>query len=91
LDLKIFISSKAFYYPTFFHKQLELTRFVLAFDLTNVLKTCGGEVDTTSGKPIVLYNALELGFFLIFRGLDNSNKIKETPRCPQWLRRSKAM
>jgi len=58
LDLEAFVSSNAFYDPAFFYKQLELTRFVFAL-ITDVLKSrC--EVDTTGGKPIMLYNALEL-------------------------------
>ena len=63
LDLKIFISSNAFYNPAFFYKQLEFTWFVFAL-ITDVLES-RGEVDTTAGTPIMLYNALELYFFLI--------------------------
>jgi len=75
LDLKAFISSNAFYNPALFHKQLELARFVFA-SITDILES-RGEVDTTGGTPIMLYNALELYFFLIFDGLGNSNKIKK--------------
>jgi len=75
LNLEAFISSNAFYNPAFFYKQLELTRFVFAL-ITNVLKS-RGEIDTTGGTPIMLYNALELYFSLIFDALGNSNKIKK--------------
>ena len=75
LDLEAFISSNAFYNPTFFYKQFELTRFVFAL-ITNVLKS-RGEVDTTGGTPIMLYNALELYFSLILDGLGNSNEIEK--------------
>jgi hypothetical protein len=80
LDLEIFISSKAFYNPAFFHQQLKLTRFVFAL-ITNVLKT-RSEIDTTGGTPIMLYNALELYFFLIVSGLCNSNIIKKCQDAP---------
>jgi hypothetical protein len=80
LDLKVFISCKAFNNPAFFYKQLELTRFVLAL-ITNVLKS-RGEIDTTGRTPIMLYNALELYFFLIFGGLGNSNKMKKRQNAP---------
>jgi hypothetical protein len=80
LDLKIFISSNAFYNPAFFYKQLELARFVFVL-ITDVLEP-RSEVDTTGGTPIMLYNALELYFFLIVGGLYNSNKIKKRQDAP---------
>jgi len=75
LDLKAFISSNAFYYPAFFYKQLELTRFVFAL-ISDALKS-RSEVDTTGGKPIMFDNALELYFFLVVRGLGNFYEIKK--------------
>jgi hypothetical protein len=75
LDLKAFISSNAFYYPAFFYKQLELTRFVFAL-ISDILKS-RSEVDTTGGKPIMFDNALELYFFLVVRGLGNFYEIKK--------------
>ena len=65
LDLKIFISSKAFYNPAFFHKQLKFTRLVFAL-IINVSRKTRSEIDTTSGTPIMLYDAFELLFFSHF-------------------------
>src|SRR5215831_17040887 len=68
LDFLVFISSNAFYNSAFFYKQLELARFVFA-SITNVIKP-RGEVDTTGGSPIMLYNTLgtrlRIWFFPIF-------------------------
>jgi len=75
LDLKAFISSNAFYYPAFFYKQLELTRFVFAL-ISDILKS-RSEVDTTGGKPIMFDNTLELYFFLVVSGLGNFYEIKK--------------
>ena len=73
LDLKVFISSNTFYNPAFFYKQLEFTRFVFAL-ITNVLKS-RGEIDTTGGQPIILYDTLELCFFLSFHVLGDPHII----------------
>ena len=73
LDLKVFISSNTFYNPAFFYKQLKFTRFVFAL-ITNVLKS-RGEVDTTGGQLIMLYDTLEFYFFLIFHFLGDLHKI----------------
>jgi hypothetical protein len=80
LNLKVFISSDAFYNPAFFYKQLKLTRFVFAL-ITDILKS-RGEIDTTGRTPIMLYDALKLYFSLIFGGLCNSNIIKKRQDAP---------
>jgi hypothetical protein len=56
LDLKVFISGKAFYNSAFFYKQLEVTRLVFAL-IGNVFHS-RREIDTAGGKPIMLYNTL---------------------------------
>ena len=57
LDLKVLISSNAFYNSPFFHEQSEFTRPVFVL-IANRFIQSRREIDTTGREPIVFYNTL---------------------------------
>jgi len=63
LDLKVFISSGAFYNSPFFYEQFEFSRSFFV-SITNFIRS-RREVDTTGGEPIMLYNTLVTCFLTL--------------------------